>query len=116
MARSRSLSGSYLPSGIIMPFAGATTPAGWLLCDGSAISRTTYSSLFTALGTTHGAGDGSTTFNLPDLRGRTIAGKDDMGGAQQDFNNSVAGVAAGGATVAGPTSFRGWTGFAWRIQ
>ena len=57
-----------LPSGMLTPFAGATAPDGWLLSDGSAVNRTTYSALFTAIGTTYGAGDGSTTFNLPDLR------------------------------------------------
>jgi microcystin-dependent protein len=48
-------------------FAGTTNPSGWLLCDGTAVSRTTYAALFTALGTTFGAGDGSTTFNLPSM-------------------------------------------------
>lgn len=68
-------------SGMLMPFAGTTAPTGWLLCYGQAISRTgTYADLFSALGTTYGTGDGSTTFNLPDLRGRVIAGQDDMGG------------------------------------
>lgn len=67
-------------AGMLMPFAGSTAPSGWLLCYGQAVSRTTYSDLFAALGTTYGSGDGSTTFNLPDLRGRTIAGQDDMGG------------------------------------
>jgi len=70
-----------LASGMMMPFAGSTAPSGWLLCYGQAVSRTTYSSLFTAIGTTYGSGDGSTTFNLPDLRGRVIAGQDDMGGS-----------------------------------
>lgn len=69
------------PSGVYLPFAGTTAPAGWLLCDGSAVSRTTYAALFAVLGTVYGAGNGSTTFNLPDLRGRVPAGKDDMGGA-----------------------------------
>lgn len=57
-----------LPSGIISPFAGSSVPKGWLLCNGSAVSRTTYSRLFSAIGTAYGEGDGSTTFNLPDLR------------------------------------------------
>ena len=61
-------------AGIIQMFAGATPPTGWLVCDGSAISRTTYATLFAAIGTTWGAGDGSTTFNIPDLRGRTPIG------------------------------------------
>jgi microcystin-dependent protein len=69
-----------LPSGLIFPYGGATAPSGYLLCFGQAISRTTYADLFTALGTTYGSGDGSTTFNVPDLRGRVIAGQDDMGG------------------------------------
>jgi microcystin-dependent protein len=71
-------------SGMIMPFAGATAPTGWLVCYGQAVSRTTYAALFTALGTVYGSGDGSTTFNLPDLRGRTVAGQDDMGGTSAD--------------------------------
>jgi microcystin-dependent protein len=70
-----------VPAGCVMPFAGAAPPDGWLLCYGQAVSRTAYSDLFTAIGTTYGAGDGSTTFNLPDLRGRVAAGKDDMGGS-----------------------------------
>lgn len=53
--------------GMIKPFAGTTVPTGYLLCDGSAVSRTTYASLFSAIGTTYGSGDGSTTFNLPNL-------------------------------------------------
>jgi microcystin-dependent protein len=74
------LSSFSLPSGTVLPFAGATAPAGYQLCYGQAISRTTYASLFSAIGTTYGSGDGSTTFNVPDLRGRAIAGQDDMGG------------------------------------
>lgn len=61
-------------AGIIQMFAGTTPPSGWLLCDGAAVSRTTYAALFVAIGTTWGAGDGSTTFNLPDLRGRAPIG------------------------------------------
>lgn len=59
-----------VPAGTISAYGGASAPSGWLLCDGSAVSRTTYADLFTALGTTFGTGDGSTTFNVPDLRGR----------------------------------------------
>jgi microcystin-dependent protein len=62
------------PVGIVSPFAGSSAPTGWLLCDGTAISRTTYSALFGVVGTTYGAGDASTTFNVPDLRGRTPIG------------------------------------------
>ena len=68
------------PAGIVTPFAGSSAPTGWLLCFGQAVSRTTYATLFTAISTTYGTGDGSTTFNLPDLRGRVIAGIDNMGG------------------------------------
>ena len=69
-----------VPAGCVMPYAGATAPDGWLLCHGQAVSRTTYADLFGAIGTAYGPGDGSTTFNLPDLRGRVAAGRDDMGG------------------------------------
>lgn len=56
--------------------ATSTAPTRWLLCQGQAVSRTTYSDLFTAIGTTYGSGDGSTTFNVPDLGGRVVAGKE----------------------------------------
>lgn len=70
-----------LPSGVGMDYWGDTLPAGgWLWADGSAVSRTTYAGLFAVYGTKYGAGDGSTTFNLPDKRGRVSAGKDDIGG------------------------------------
>lgn len=69
------------PIGMITPYAGSTAPANWQLCYGQAISRTTYASLFAIISTTYGAGDGTTTFNLPDLRGRTVAGLDNMGGS-----------------------------------
>lgn len=62
------------PPGYLGMFAGSAAPAGWLFCNGSAVSRTTYPALFTAIGTAWGAGDGSTTFNLPDLRDRVPAG------------------------------------------
>jgi microcystin-dependent protein len=73
-----------VPSGGLLPYAGSTAPSGYLLCFGQAVSRTTYADLFTAISTTYGVGDGSTTFNLPDLRGRVIAGQDDMGGTSAD--------------------------------
>jgi microcystin-dependent protein len=66
---------SYLvPTGAIMPFGGTSAPLAWLYCDGSAVSRSTYSNLFTAIGTIWGAGDGLTTFNLPDLRNMFLRG------------------------------------------
>jgi len=73
-------SSAVTPAGIISPYAGTTAPTGWLVCDGQLASRTIYSALYAAIGDTYGAGDGSTTFNIPDLRGRVIAGQDDMGG------------------------------------
>lgn len=63
-----------VPIGTILDFAGATAPTGYLACDGSAVSRTDYAELFEVIGTTWGGGDGSTTFNVPDLRGRTAIG------------------------------------------
>ena len=63
-----------VPIGTILDFAAATPPTGYLVCDGSAVSRTDYAALFAVIGTTWGAGDGSTTFNLPDFRGRTAIG------------------------------------------
>lgn len=68
------ISDSIFPIGSMIMFAGATAPSGYFICDGAAISRSTYSQLFTVLGTSWGAGNGSTTFNLPDLRGRTPIG------------------------------------------
>lgn len=63
-------------AGVINFFGGSTPPAGWLFCDGAAVSRNTYSELFAAIGTTFGAGDGTATFNLPDFKGRVAAGLD----------------------------------------
>ena len=62
------------PSGMVSPYAGNSAPSGWLLCDGSAVSRTTYATLFSVVSTTFGSGDGSTTFNVPDLRSRSVVG------------------------------------------
>jgi len=64
------------PAGVVMAFGGNTAPTGWLECDGSAVSRTTYSDLFNNIGTNFGAGDGTNTFNLPDVRGEFIRGWD----------------------------------------
>lgn len=62
------------PTGAVLPFAGSVPPDGWLICDGRAVSRTTYAALFSVISTIFGAGDGSTTFNLPNLSGRTPIG------------------------------------------
>jgi microcystin-dependent protein len=87
---------SGVPAGAMMSFAGGTAPEGWLLCHGQAVGRTTYAGLFSALGTAYGTGDGSTTFNLPDLRGRTPIGLDNMGGsAANRITNSAADVLGG---------------------
>lgn len=63
-----------LPTGSVIPFAGAAAPLGFLLCDGGTVDRTAFAALFAVLGTTFGAGDGATTFHLPDLRGRFPVG------------------------------------------
>lgn len=66
-----------VPSGTVLYFAGQTAPAGWLKANGAAVSRTAYAALFAAIGTTYGAGDTRSTFNLPDLRGEFLRGWDD---------------------------------------
>lgn len=66
-----------IPSGTIIAYPSKTIPSGWLECNGSEISRINYASLFSSVGTTYGSGDGSTTFNLPDLRGEFVRGFDD---------------------------------------
>jgi len=63
-----------MPVGAVAALAGNVTPLGWLLCDGAAVNRVTYATLFTIIGTLYGPGDGSTTFNLPDLRNKFIRG------------------------------------------
>jgi microcystin-dependent protein len=73
-----------VPAGIISQFAGASAPAGYFLCDGQAISRSTYATLFGVVGTTYGAGDGATTFNVPNLKGRVPVGLD---ASQTEFND-----------------------------
>lgn len=69
------------PTGVIQGYAGSAAPTGWLLCDGSAVSRASYADLFTLIGTTYGVGDGSTTFNLPDLKGRVPVGRNAADGS-----------------------------------
>ena len=84
--------GGNVPAGTVISYAGSTEPSGYLFCYGQEVSRATYSDLFTAIGTTYGVGDGSTTFNLPDLRGRTVFGRDNMGGlAANRITNSGTG-------------------------
>ena len=118
------LQGSGVPVGTILSFAGSTPPEGYLICDGSVISSSTYSALFLVIANLYGVGDGSytlqwvdinddeiidpdemtnisSTFNLPDLRGRVPVGKDDMGGAHAGIvlnNGDVLGNSAGEET------------------
>lgn len=82
----------FVPTGIILPWTTATIPDGFLLCDGDPVSRTTYAALFAVIGTTYGTGDGSTTFNLPDLEGKQMV--------FDDGNTTLAGNSgAGSATI-----------------
>jgi len=78
------------PSGTVVPFAGSTAPEGWALCDGSTVSRSTYSALFAAIGEAWGNGDGSTTFHLPDMRGRFLRGVDAAAGNDPDAGSRTA--------------------------
>lgn len=71
------VSGDTLPVGAIMPFGSDTIPENWLLCNGQAVSRTGYQQLFNTIGTTFGQGDGFTTFNLPNIKGKMVIGKDE---------------------------------------
>jgi microcystin-dependent protein len=79
-AATASATAATTPTGTVVAFAGSAAPTGWLLCFGQTVSRVTYATLFTILGTQYGSGDGSTTFVLPDMRGRVAAGRDNMGG------------------------------------
>lgn len=88
-------SGSLVPPGSLLMFAGGAAPEGYLLCDGSAVSRTTYNVLFSAIGTTWGVGDGTTTFNLPDLRGRGPLGA----GTGAGLSARTLGASGGAETV-----------------
>lgn len=72
-----------VPTGVYVPFAGAAVPTGWLLCDGQAVSRSTFATLFAEIASTYGDGDGSTTFNVPNLKGRIPVGLD---AAQTEFD------------------------------
>ena len=81
------------PVGSLMPFAGNTAPAGWLKCDGSAVSRTTYANLFAVIGTTYGAGDGSTTFNVPNFIDRTFWGGSSSGAIKNAGLPNITGTA-----------------------
>lgn len=73
-----------VPTGALSPYAGDSAPTGYLMCDGSLVSRITYATLFGVIGTRYGTGDGSTTFAIPDVRGRFLRGRD--AGAGRDLN------------------------------
>lgn len=87
------IGGDTLPIGMIMPSASQGSMTDWLLCDGSAVSRTEYSELYNAIGTTYGSGDGSTTFNLPNIAGKMIVGYD-----LDDDDFDTIGATGGGKT------------------
>ena len=96
-------------TGIIVPWGLASTPSGFLACDGTAVSRTTYADLFAVVGTNYGVGDGSTTFNLPDLTDRTVVGKSptkaqySTGGANTVVSTGNVGGSAGPTSLSTPT-------------
>ena len=87
-------------TGIIVPWSDTTTPEGFLDCDGSNVSRTTYANLFAVIGTNYGAGDGSTTFGLPDLTDRTTVGKSPT---KTQFTTGGANSVTSGGSVSGNT-------------
>lgn len=86
------------PPGAITAFAASSPPTGWLTCDGTAVSRTSYAALFAVIGTTWGIGDGSTTFNLPDLRGQFLRGYDSRATATSKDTTLISGVTTNGST------------------
>jgi len=107
---------SIVPPGVVLPFAGSVAPDGWLLCQGQAVSRTTYATLFASLGTAYGTGDGSTTFNLPNTQGYFLRGAGTTGiysttrGAVQadDFkshNHNIIVYDSGGSSTNLPTDY-----------
>ncbi len=95
-----------VPTGAQLPFAGSAAPAGFLLCDGSAVSRTTYAALFAVVGISAGQGDGSTTFNVPDWRGRFMRGVDGSAGRDPDSAGRTA-MNTGGNTGNNVNSVQG---------
>lgn len=97
------------PVGSVTAFAGATTPTGWLLCDGSAVSRTDYADLYAVIGDTYGAGDGTTTFNLPDLADKFIEGSATSGTVKTAGLPNITGTTTNwSGSSSGGVSYRGW--------
>lgn len=109
-----------IAAGLMLPSASSTVPSGWLECNGSAISRTTYAALFAAIGTSWGAGDGSTTFNIPDTRGEFVRGWDHGKGtdtgrsfasSQLDaIQNITGGFSSRRTTAVAPEDLADWSG------
>lgn len=91
------ISNQFVPTGAVLSFAGTAAPTGFFMCDGTAVSRTTYASLYAIIGITHGHGDGTTTFNVPDYRGRFLRGVDGAAGLDPDKAGRTA-MATGGNT------------------
>lgn len=87
-----------VPVASVLSFAGSSAPTGYLLCNGAAVSRSTYADLFAAIGITHGQGDGSTTFNLPDYRGRFMRGVSGSGITRDPDKAGRTAMATGGNT------------------
>lgn len=95
-----------IPTGCVQAFAGATTPQGWLLCDGSAVSRTDYADLYAVIGDTYGAGDGSTTFNLPNLIDKFVEGSATAGTEKSAGLPNITGRTRGAGNDVGNGAFR----------
>jgi hypothetical protein len=90
--RIKDKTGFVMPVGTILPYGGASAPDGWLLCNGADISRTTYADLFAVIGTIYGAGNGSSTFNIPDLRGIFLRGAGTSGKLSNANGNPFTGT------------------------
>jgi microcystin-dependent protein len=88
----------FIPAGTILPYGGSVAPTGFLLCNGQTVSRTTYADLYAVISTSFGAGNGSTTFHVPDLRGRFLRGYDGGAGRDPDAATRTA-MNSGGATA-----------------
>jgi microcystin-dependent protein len=100
-----------IPTGLLTPYAGGSVPTGWLACIGQAVGRTVYPALFAVIGTVYGGGDGTTTFNLPDTRGRVVAGLDGgqnrLTNATMTPNGNTLGATGGQQTEAASVSVSG---------
>ena len=96
-----------IPAGVIVPYGGESIPAGWLLCDGTAVSRTDYPYLYEAIGVCWGIGNGATTFNLPDMRGMFLRGVSGESGNDTDAENRLVLNDNGGNTGNNVGSYQG---------